>query len=152
MGVSSVFHGPPPQIEVFQDSAAEIAAVGAWLRRCVSDGIDARTIAVLVRSAGELPRADAAVAASGETGVNITLMHDAKGREYRAVAVMACDADVLPNEARLLAAADERALKEVFDTERHLLYVAATRARERLWLSGLEPTSEFLTDIRPSSL
>ncbi|RWO41338.1 MAG: ATP-dependent helicase [Mesorhizobium sp.] len=63
-------------------------------------------------------------------------MHDAKGREFRAVAVIACDADVLPSERRLLEASDERALKEIYDTERHLLYVAATRARERLWLSA----------------
>lgn len=70
-----------------------------------------------------------------------------KGREYRAVAVMACDADVLPNENRLLAASDERALKEVFDTERHLLYVAATRARERLCLSATNPPSEFIEDL-----
>ncbi|ESZ11927.1 hypothetical protein [Mesorhizobium sp. L48C026A00] len=34
---------------------------------------------------------------------------------------------------RLIEASDERALKEIYDTERHLLYVAATRARERLW-------------------
>jgi len=74
-------------------------------------------------------------------------MHDAKGREFRAVAVIACDADVLPSEARLHAATDERALKEIFDTERHLLYVAASRARERLWLSASEPPSEFLEDL-----
>ena len=74
-------------------------------------------------------------------------MHDAKGREFRAVAVMACDADVLPSESRLLEAIDERALKEIYDTERHLLYVAATRARERLWISASGTASEFLEDL-----
>lgn len=74
-------------------------------------------------------------------------MHDAKGREFRAVAVMACDADVLPSETRLLEATDDRALKEIYDTERHLLYVAATRARERLWISASETCSEFLEDL-----
>ena len=58
-----------------------------------------------------------------------------------------CDADVIPSEERLLLAADERAHKEVYDTERHLLYVAATRARERLWLSACDPASEFLDDL-----
>ena len=74
-------------------------------------------------------------------------MHSAKGQEFRAVAVMACDADVLPSENRLMSASDERAHKEIYDTERHLLYVAATRARDRLWLSAREPASEFLEDI-----
>lgn len=60
---------------------------------------------------------------------------------------MACNADVIPNEDRLLGATDERELREIFDTERHLLYVAATRAREHLWLSAVDPASEFLEDI-----
>ena len=105
------------------------------------------TIAILVRSMAELPRARAAVAAAGGAEVKLGLMHDAKGREYRAVAVMACDADVIPSEERLRGGTDERALREIYDTERHLLYVAATRAREKLWLSGCSPASEFLEDL-----
>jgi len=45
------------------------------------------------------------------------------------VVVMACDEDSMPLRARLDAAADEADLREVYDTERHLLYVACTRAR-----------------------
>ncbi len=74
-------------------------------------------------------------------------MHQAKGMEYRAVAVIACDASIIPSEARLLLARDEAMLDEVFATERHLLYVAATRSRERLWISGAGEISEFLTDM-----
>jgi superfamily I DNA/RNA helicase len=79
--------------------------------------------------------------------VRVCLMHDAKGSEFRAVAVLACDADALPDEGRLLSATDERDLREVYDTERHLLYVAATRAREHLWVSAVSPASEFLDDL-----
>ena len=39
-------------------------------------------------------------------------------------------------------------LQEVYDTERQLLYVACTRARDRLSISGVEPASEFLDDVR----
>ena len=39
-------------------------------------------------------------------------------------------------------------LDEVFATERQLLYVAATRARDRLMISGVGPVSEFLTDMQ----
>jgi hypothetical protein len=35
----------------------------------------------------------------------------------------------------------------VYDTERLLLYVACTRARDHLLLSGVSPTSEFLDDL-----
>ncbi len=42
---------------------------------------------------------------------------------------------------------DEADLVEVYETERHLLYVACTRARDSLWVSGVTPESEFLRDV-----
>ncbi|PBB39604.1 DNA helicase [Mesorhizobium sp. WSM3868] len=146
LGVSSVFHGPPPELLLFDRPEQESAAVGVWIKDSLSEGFAPETIVVLVRSDNELPRARAAIDLSGAS-VRVALMHDAKGREFRAVAVMACDADVLPSEKRLVQASDERALKEVYESERHLLYVAATRARERLWLSACKPASEFLEDL-----
>jgi superfamily I DNA/RNA helicase len=74
-------------------------------------------------------------------------MHLAKGLELKVVAVMACD-DVLPLQERIETASDESELEEVYDTERHLLYVACTRARDQVLVSGVEPASEFLEDMR----
>ena len=74
-------------------------------------------------------------------------MHLAKGLEFKAVAVMACDDDVLPLRARVEGVADEVELDEVYETERHLLYVACTRARDRLLISGVTPASEFFGDL-----
>lgn len=147
LGVSSVFHGPLPEICVFDTKEDEQKAVGQWLAGCFAEDIDEETMAVLVRSEKELARVCGAIADSGATRLRPMLMHDAKGKEFRAVAVMACDADVLPDEHRLLEAVDERALKEIYDTERHLLYVAATRARERLLISASGEPSEFLGDL-----
>lgn len=148
LGVSSIFHGPVPRIETFDNEMDEAAAVAAWINDCLADGFAPETIAILVRSEAEIKRAQKATSAAAEAGVNIALMHEAKGQEYRAVAVVACDADVIPSENRLLAAGDERAHREVYDTERHLLYVASTRARERLWISSCDPASEFLEDLQ----
>jgi superfamily I DNA/RNA helicase len=75
-------------------------------------------------------------------------MHLAKGLEFRGVAVMACDEDVLPLQERVEAVTDDSDLEEVYDTERHLLYVACTRARDRLLLTGVAPASEFLADLK----
>jgi ATP-dependent exoDNAse (exonuclease V) beta subunit len=52
---------------------------------------------------------------------------------------------------RIGAVSDESDLQEVYDTERHLLYVACTRARDRLLVTGVEPASEFLDDLRSSA-
>jgi ATP-dependent exoDNAse (exonuclease V) beta subunit len=43
---------------------------------------------------------------------------------------------------------DEADLEEVYNTERHLLYVACTRARDHLLVTGVDPASEFLADLR----
>ena len=80
--------------------------------------------------------------------VAISTMHLAKGLEFRAVAVMACDDEVLPLQERIEAVSDDADLEEVYNTERHLLYVACTRARDHLLVTGVAPASEFLTDIK----
>jgi len=74
-------------------------------------------------------------------------MHLAKGMEFRAIAVMACDDEVIPLQERIETVADEADLEEVYRTERHLLYVACTRARDRLLVTGVDPASEFLEEI-----
>ncbi len=75
-------------------------------------------------------------------------MHLAKGLEFRAVILIACDEGILPLDARIADVADEFELDEVVATERQLLYVAATRARDHLFISGVSPGSEFLEDLR----
>jgi superfamily I DNA/RNA helicase len=70
-----------------------------------------------------------------------------KGLEFRAVAVMACDDEVLPLQARVEVVTDQGDREEVYDAERHLLYVACTRARDHLLVTGVAPASEFLKDL-----
>ncbi len=43
--------------------------------------------------------------------------------------------------------ADQADLEDVYETERHLLYVACTRARDHLLVTGVEPASELLDDL-----
>jgi superfamily I DNA/RNA helicase len=160
VGTVSAFNGPAPEIRMFDDSVSESAGTGAWLAARGQDDVPASEIAVFVRSPDQLDRAKAAVASAGMTGqvlderlriepdkVAISTMHLAKGLEFRAVAVMACDDEVIPLQERIDAIADNADLEEVYNTERHLLYVACTRARDRLWVSGVEPATEFLADL-----
>ena len=45
-------------------------------------------------------------------------------------------------------AGDDADLQEVYDTERQLLYVACTRARDHLLVTSVAPTSEFVADMQ----
>jgi superfamily I DNA/RNA helicase len=84
--------------------------------------------------------------ASGHS--SISTMHLAKGLEFRTVVVLACDDEVIPLQERIQTVGYDADLQEVYDTERHLLYVACTRARDHLLVTNVEPASEFLDDLR----
>jgi superfamily I DNA/RNA helicase len=157
----SVFNGSPPILRTFADEAAEIAAVTAWIIERLGEGVAPHELGLFVRSDAQLVRARAAVEAAavpfkvlderieGTSGfASVGTMHLAKGLEFRAVAVMACDDEVLPLQSRIEEVGEDSDLKEVYDTERQLLYVACTRARDFLLVTGVEPASEFLEDLR----
>ena len=159
-GTVSMFDGPSPQVTACADAAKESTEVGAWIAERLREGIEPQEMGVFVRSDAELKRARLAVKMAGaraielsdrievENGaVAISTMHYAKGLEFRSVVVMACDDEVIPLQERIESVADDADLEEVYNTERHLLYVACTRARDHLLVTGVTPVSEFLDDF-----
>ena len=156
----SVFNGPEPLIQTYDTDLAEINAVTKWIIEHSSSGLLPQEFGIFVRSDAQIERVKSAVTQAGlkfnvlddhvETAsghVSISTMHLAKGLEFRAVVVMACDDEVLPLQERIQAIGDDADLQEVYDTERHLLYVACTRARDYLLVTGVNPASEFLDDF-----
>jgi hypothetical protein len=156
----SVFNGPPPTVYALKSPSEEIKTVGDWISEQAKAGVLPHEFGLFVRSEAELDRAKDA---AGEAGLpfkvldenvetvsghlSICTMHLAKGLEFRAVVVMACDDEIVPLQERIEAVGDDADLQEVYDTERHLLYVACTRARDHLLVSGVSPVSEFLDDL-----
>ena len=159
-GAVSVFNGKPPVVKRADSQVEEIEAVGDWLKSHIKGAVENHEIGIFVRSHKELDRARVAATNAGleylvldevvhpaEGKVCLGTMHTAKGLEFRAVAVMGCDYNVIPSPERIEDVADESDLVEVMNTERHLLYVALTRARDFLLVTGVDPASEFLDDL-----
>lgn len=159
-GAQSVFEGPSPTIDECVDEANEVEIVAGHLQTALAKGIGASEIGIFVRSGEYLPRARAAVVAAGlearqltehvedaQDRISIGTMHLAKGLEFKLVIVMACDDDALPLQSRVGEATDEDELNTIFETERHLFYVACTRARDHLHVSGVNPISDFVADM-----
>ena len=157
----SAFNGPKPGLRVFGSQADEVTAVADWLAERSQGGYMPHEMAVFVRSEAEMPRARESIRLAGlsekelvenSTGevdrVTVGTMHDAKGLEFRAVVIVACDDEILPLQSRIENMADQGDLEDTYSTERHLLYVACTRARDHLLVTGVEPASEFLEDMR----
>ena len=152
---------PAADDSLAQERKRRDQAVGNWIAERAKAGVLPHEFGVFVRSAAQLDRARAAVKEAGiafkvldehvETTsghVSISTMHLAKGLEFRAVVVMACDDEIIPLQERIETVGDDADLQEVYDTERHLLYVACTRARDHLLVTSVEPASEFLDDLR----
>jgi superfamily I DNA/RNA helicase len=145
---------------VLKSESEEIKTVGSWLAERSKAGVLPHEFGLFVRSEAQVDRAKAAAKKAGipckildehvETSsghLSISTMHLAKGLEFRSVAVMACDDEIIPLQERIETVGDDD-LQEVYDTERHLLYVACTRARDHLLVTSVEPASEFLDDLR----
>jgi superfamily I DNA/RNA helicase len=155
---TSLLSGPEPEIRCLNRVNDEIRAVAAWIQKLVSTGYRPGEIAVFART-GQLlrDRARAAVANAGHQAheladhgegdpkhVAIGTMHRSKGLQYRAVALIGVEAGELPLERVLDRQADDAARAAFLERERNLLYVACTRARERLLVTGVREMSGFL--------
>ncbi len=147
-GIISVFDGPTPEVKSLVSIAEEGSVVRQAVQSWLSDGIAPHEIGLFVRTPQLVARARSAIdGLNGDGKMTTAPMSLAKGLEFRAVVVMACDEGTLPLDERVADAADEAELDDIYETERRLLYVACTRAREHLLLTGVGPTSEYLADF-----
>jgi len=160
-GTVSVFNGPAPVIRAVSGEEEETRIVSEQLIQWCNQGIEPHEIGVFVRSEAQLERALNAIGKAqlrhkilgeyidiADSHVSVSTMHMAKGLEFRAVVAMACDDEVIPLQERIESISEEADLEDVYNTERHLLYVACTRARDHLLVTGVEPVSEFLEDLK----
>ncbi len=159
-GTVSLFNSLPPQILLLNNYKEENTIISYWISEQINKGISPHEIGLFVRDESVLYRAKSAILESGKKAFKITdkfeknntsvfygTMHFAKGLEFKSVAVMACDDSIIPQQSRLERITDSSDLGEVYETERQLLYVACTRARENLIVTGIYPGSEFLEDL-----
>lgn len=154
----SLLNGLEPVVAAHRTIDAEIAGLAQWVRDLQADGYQAGEIGIFVRSESILrervepalrklslvphPLRDETPPAVKDVAVGT--MHRAKGLEFKAVAVVGCDFDIMPPAHVLREQADDADRDEHIEQERQLLYVAATRARERLLLSHTGKPTRFL--------
>jgi superfamily I DNA/RNA helicase len=156
---TSLLAGPEPEIRCLPSVRNEIDTLTGWLKRLVGGGYRPGEIALLARTNALLhDRARHAIAAAGLQGhaladdeepptnrVAIGTMHRSKGLQFRAVAVLGAEVGEVPIARVLEKQADAAARAAFLELERNLLYVACSRARERLLVTGVKALSSFLT-------
>src|SRR5690606_19262377 len=137
---------------------AEVQAVAQWLKKLIANGYRPGEIAIFARTKGMLTdRVHIAVKESGLESFNlegdeqpptnrvaIGTVHRSKGLQFRAVAVMAVEDGVVPLRSVRTRQPDAAAERAFVEKERNLLYVACSRARERLLVTGAGKASELV--------
>lgn len=159
-GYRSLRVGTTPQVRGFANSDEEfdgvIEILQDWLAECRDNPArHPEQIAVLVRSKYDR---NTAVRRMAELGLDtqpaeegaiprgtpvVMTMHRAKGTEFRDVIIMHAGKDKIPSGLSARAQPEE-ALADFKLRERSLLYVAATRARDRLVVTYSGEGSELL--------
>lgn len=155
----SLLKGPPPEVSGYATVNEEVAGVAQRLRELTAEEFAPRDIAIFCRSETRLKeRAEPALRQCGLVGhylsddapptdaqVALGSMHRAKGLEFKVVIVMGCDEDMLPRASVLDEKVDEADKAAFVEQERQLLYVACTRARERLLVTYSGRPSQYLS-------
>ena len=156
IGYRSPMHGPAPQLRIKATRDEELGALGQQVREWLTLGLEPQAIAVtarsadLVREAREVLEVDgiktAPLSARGQAkAVRFGTMHATKGLEFQAVAVIGVEQGLVPLAAAVTPANEDHiAHAHDLQRERCLLFVACTRARDHLYVSGTGKRSPFV--------
>ncbi|MEP6464325.1 MAG: UvrD-helicase domain-containing protein [Frankiaceae bacterium] len=160
-GARSLFDGPEPTLAGYPSAAQETTALVSQVSNWIREGLAAGEIAVFVRegrlavdivralATAEVPTVEVTARDDRSDGdvVRVMTMHRAKGLEFRAIALSRLGvAEFPPPFVRSLPEDEARDAERI---ERNLLYVAASRARERLWVSWVGHPSILLPASAP---
>lgn len=156
-GSRSVFTGPEPESHDYGSTAAENTGIAEIIDRWVTEGLRAADIGVFAYTRHQVEDIAEALTAAGVDNavvgsntreeklgdvVRVMTMHRAKGLEYRGVILARVGANDFPPVFVRRAEGDrkERELKKL----RSVLYVAGSRARERMATVGAGGLSDLL--------
>ena len=162
LGYRSPMHGPRPQQKVTATRTEEFKYFTERIASWLAAGLEPHAIGVTARSAQLVREAREALKAAGITTVSLNgrgstqavragTMHAMKGLEFQAVAVIGVEQGLVPDPSAVTPEGEDAAAHaQDLQRERCLLFVACTRARDRLYVSGTGEPSTFLPPREPA--
>lgn len=152
-GYVSLVHGERPTYKILNSSSDEVQQVVKYIEECIEEGIALKDICIAARTRqlyrdvqDELHRSGTKYceykngAQIGEKdGVAFCTFHSLKGLEYRVVILVGVNERSMPSKATQttpFTGMDAAETKEYLAGIRSLLYVAITRARQMVFITG----------------
>ena len=158
-GYRSLLHGVDPHLEHLDTFDQEIAAIASHVKRIEAEGEPLSGCCLVVRTNELVDQYENALKAKGVqtyrvhrteaedrrvAGVRVATMHRVKGLEFDHVIIASVREGVVPLNVVEMESGDPVVRREAEVHERALLYVAATRAKRDVMVTGFGVPSSIL--------
>lgn len=156
---NAIINGDEPIIKTLRDYEDECDFVFDEINKITESGIMHNEIAIISRTNGFINKV---VNNLTERGLNLMpledvdsinnknvyfgTMHSVKGFEFKVVFIVGANTQSIPLQSHVNRLEHEREKNDFIRMEKSLLYVAATRARDRLYILGSPKISEWMID------
>jgi superfamily I DNA/RNA helicase/mRNA-degrading endonuclease RelE of RelBE toxin-antitoxin system len=159
-GYKSLMHGDSPEVSLHNSFAEEVEAIAEYLKKLKNDGGGYNTICLVARTNNLLRQYEGALKLKGipsyfikrsqaedpkADGVRMATMHRIKGLEFDFMIIAGCNDGTIPLTGQWQNQADSEEVEENEMLERALLYVCATRAKKRVFITSSGVKSTFLS-------
>lgn len=148
-GYVSLMHGDRPEYMVYDNRNEEISAIIVFVRMCRENGIEYRDIVIAsyikdsikpVQDAlhrNNIPYRNLMNEGTGnENGVNLSSFHNMKGLEFKVVILSDVNKKTFPYLPYGFEELDEIEKKNYLMNQKALMYVAITRAMQKVLITG----------------
>ena len=159
--VSLIHDGVAPQYKMVSDANAEVGQVMEWLEECQANDIKLSEICIAAPSMQLLKNIQSRLHRDGKEyrvlkgaqkqgstdGIDLCTFHSLKGLEYRVIILIDVNERNIPSKVREgypFSGMDKVAQKEFLSAKRSLLYVAITRARQLVFITGFGEKCELI--------
>ena len=162
-GYVSLMHGEYPAYQLFDNLQKELDAIVAFIEDCLLKGVSLSEIAVTAKDKDALKQVQSVLHnknihyrinrgkewVGDLDGVRLCTFHSIKGLEFKVVILTNVNDRTMPvnPESYLLARMDRLAQKNYLLTLRSLLYVAITRAQQKVLITGVGKKTEILQGL-----
>ncbi|MEQ8222011.1 MAG: 3'-5' exonuclease [Candidatus Eremiobacterota bacterium] len=157
-GYRSLTHGENPVIKEFKNYDKEFEFIYDYIQDILKKE-KAETVCIVTRTNSLLDKYEKSLQefgchcyrisrnktdSSDEKGIRLAPMHRVKGLEFDYVIIGSANKDIIPLKYPIAEVDNPTAREEAETCERALLYVAATRAKKEVLITGYGEKSEFL--------